>query len=257
MGHRARIDNYRGPTTLGIDVSYHRGSIDWRTVAEKHPEIRFAVVRTGDGARVSRASEPDPLAVANLRGARDARIPVLGTYHYHRGAYSADVQAKVILDVLAEAAVKPAFVAIDIEGKPQNGNSVPRNRLGAWWTEDATGIPTRQVLDEATVLRKLLTEAGLRVLVYTGVAWHWYVAQRGLAESSWKSCPLWTPDYTKKSNRLGQPRLPVDRSGKGAPWKRWTIWQYSSEGRVAGIRGGVDMNLFRGDEDTLIRWARA
>ncbi|MGE3670578.1 MAG: hypothetical protein AB7K71_13010 [Polyangiaceae bacterium] len=83
----------------------------------------------------------------------------------------------------------------------------------------------------------------------------WYVAQRGLPAAAWESCPLWTPDYAKLSMRLRQPRLPVADAATPAPWSEWTIWQYSSAGDVDGIRGDVDMNVFRGDEDALVRWA--
>ncbi|MGE3670579.1 MAG: hypothetical protein AB7K71_13015 [Polyangiaceae bacterium] len=60
MGDRERIDDYQGLTTTGIDVSYHRGRIQWGKVVAKHPEIRFVVVRTGDAARVNSNSTAFP-----------------------------------------------------------------------------------------------------------------------------------------------------------------------------------------------------
>jgi lysozyme len=36
-------------------------------------------------------------------------------------------------------------------------------------------------------------------------------------------------------------------------WKRWDIWQYSDSGKVAGIKGNVDMNEFDGTADELCK----
>jgi nucleoid-associated protein YgaU len=47
--------------------------------------------------------------------------------------------------------------------------------------------------------------------------------------------PLWIAHYTEKP----RPRLP-----KG--WKRWTLWQYTDQGRVSGIGGRCDLDRFRG-----------
>ncbi|MDQ0462525.1 lysozyme [Caulobacter ginsengisoli] len=35
----------------------------------------------------------------------------------------------------------------------------------------------------------------------------------------------------------------------------WTIWQFHNRGRVAGIKGPVDLNLFAGDRAAFDRWA--
>lgn len=34
----------------------------------------------------------------------------------------------------------------------------------------------------------------------------------------------------------------------------WSFWQYSSTGRVPGIRGKVDLNVFAGSADDWARW---
>ena len=46
--------------------------------------------------------------------------------------------------------------------------------------------------------------------------------------------PLWIAHYTKDC-----PRVP-------APWTRWSFWQHSKTGRVPGIRGNVDLNVYQG-----------
>jgi hypothetical protein len=48
--------------------------------------------------------------------------------------------------------------------------------------------------------------------------------------------------------------MPVDAAGLPAPWATWTLWQYSAEGRIAGVPGPLDLNRFRGDELALAAW---
>jgi lysozyme len=36
----------------------------------------------------------------------------------------------------------------------------------------------------------------------------------------------------------------------------WTIWQFHNRGRVAGIQGPVDLNVFKGDRAAFDRWRR-
>ena len=47
------------------------------------------------------------------------------------------------------------------------------------------------------------------------------------------SYPLWVAHYLKKD----RPRIA----------RNWAFWQYSETGRVSGIRGKVDFNVFNGD----------
>ena len=52
----------------------------------------------------------------------------------------------------------------------------------------------------------------------------------------------------------GHPRWP--RSIFGEPDDAWTFWQYADNARLAGIRGAVDLDLFRGsraDFDVVVR----
>ena len=53
-------------------------------------------------------------------------------------------------------------------------------------------------------------------------------------------------------------RFPIDRLwARAIVWKPyplakdWLFWQYSSRGRVSGIKGRVDLNVFRGSQSEL------
>lgn len=260
---RTILDRYNGPTTLAIDVSAHQGTIDWPKVARSEAmldgkpqgRVRLAIVRSGDGVRTRPSSRPDPQAVRNLRGAHEAGLPV-AAYHYIRGDHPAQAQVDVMLEVIAVAGVPIAFVALDLEGRPDNPATHEDEGTGAWQELDDDPRPTTAaVMEGMAEMRRMLEARGHRVVIYTGVAWNFYVAQSSdsavrEAATRWADVPLWTPYYTSGKH----PALPVDAQGKAAPWPEWTLWQYSSEGRVPGIGGSVDLNRFRGDDAQLRAW---
>lgn len=254
---RTVIDRYTGPTTLAIDVSHHQGVIDWPRVAAGEATIdgrsqgraRLAIIRTGDGR------DTDRRAVANLRGAHEAGLPC-AVYHYIRGRWPAEVQVEIAREVIAVAGVPVAWVALDLEGAPA---APGREGSGAWLApQGGPELSTLEVLQVLGAMRRLLEARGHRVVLYTGVAWHWYVAHstdarvRELA-ASWADVELWTPYYTTGA----APGMPVDPQGRAAPWSAWILWQYSSKGRINGTGGDVDLNRFRGDEAELERWLAA
>lgn len=88
-------------------------------------------------------------------------------------------------------------------------------------------------------LRRVEARAGVRPFVYTGA---WFSKPHGLGNvSELGGFPLWLAAY--------QDAMPAPP----APWGAVTIWQHSSTGRVPGIAGDVDLNLFRGTVADLAR----
>jgi lysozyme len=41
------------------------------------------------------------------------------------------------------------------------------------------------------------------------------------------------------------------------PGRRWTFWQYQSDGKVPGIKGNVDKNAFYGSRRQWVRWLKS
>lgn len=237
---------YDGPTTLGIDVSKWQGEIDWAQVAsstarcdgEGVGRVRFVVVRSGDGKDV------DPMAVRNLSGAVAAGLPV-AVYHYLRAKRGLEVQIKIIREVIELAGVPIGFVAIDIEGGPTTRD---RKGTGAW-LDASTGVVALCV----DLLGLALEGDGYRVVIYSGQAWHFHIAQRGISHRA-NRWPLWTASYTSRP----EPKVPMNRDGSPAWDPDWTIWQFAGStrrpGYVGGIQGVVDLNRFRGGLKSLRAW---
>jgi len=262
---RQPIDRYAGPTTLGIDVSAYQPVIDWPLVArsEAHFDgrsvgpVRFAVVRACDGVQTRRDSKPDPWAVRHLQGAHEAGL-LVAAYFFLRAYHGALEQLELVLEVLRVAVVPIGFVAIDVEGRPDDPTTPDTDESsGAWWAPPdmlAAHVDTADVLDDVLELARRIRAEGHRPILYSGVAWHWHVAQRGLAPPLGELGDLWTPFYSRGS----APGMPVDAKGRPAPWPAWRLWQFAGSaalpGSVPGIPGAVDLNRFRGDEDELARW---
>lgn len=84
---------------------------------------------------------------------------------------------------------------------------------------------------------------GIRPIIYTGLP-YW----NNLGNPSWAAdYDLWLAQYRNNVNKLTLPK----------PWTRWTLWQYTDKGPVAGLLGDVDKNYFNGDELAYIAWKNA
>lgn len=261
---RQFLDDYTGPYAYGIDVSAWQGKVAWPSVARSSLQLhehdfgppQFAVVRASDGVRTRRNSIPDPTAVRNLVGAAEAGL-LVGVYHYVRAYHPAEQQVEVVLDVLRTAGVDVGFVALDIEGRPDNASTPEDESDGTWWAPESTQKPvsTGRVIDVMAKMTGAFRGEGHRTIVYTGVAWHWYVAQHKVSmPEELADLELWTPYYTKST----RPKMPVGPKGEPWPWSEWRMWQFAGSkglpGRVNGIEGPVDLNRFRGTVAEMEQW---
>ena len=202
-----------GPTTPGIDVSYHQEAIRWPRVQEAG--IQFAFIRVSDGTAV-----PDPRFVENWAAARRAGIR-RGAYQYFRPDDSATAQADLLLAALAfDPGELPPVLDVETSG----------------------GRSPRQIADKIRVwLARVRDQLHVEPIIYTGPEF-W---RDGVDSADFTTQPLWLAHYTSIC-----PTVP-------APWTRWAFWQYSETGRVPGITGRVDLNVFHGTPDQLDDFARA
>jgi lysozyme len=239
---RKCIDRYDGPVTYGIDVSRWQGKIDWDEVAQDDDEIKFCIVRSGDGR------SRDRNFVANVHGARDAGLRV-GGYRYFRADRDGETQAELDAGMWESAGGfrlgEDIPIVLDIERGSRS--DLP----GGVWEGPGKEVPLDVVAEEALeYLSAMESVFRVRPMVYGGAQLHWWFAQiRPDLGAKFAEYPLWLPSYTRCA------RMPV-KNGKGFPWKQWTIWQWSSNTEIDGIRGGVDCNRFRGDEVALAQFCK-
>jgi len=158
----------------------------------------------------------DPRFGANWSGAKQAGI-LRGAYQFFRPEESAVAQADLMIAALARDPGELAPV-IDVEvtgGRP----------------------PAKLAAAIRTWVERVRARTGREPIVYTSPAfWRDHVGGADLT-----SQPLWLAHYTSEC-----PRIP-------SPWTRWTFWQHSERGRVPGIRRPVDLDVFAGTVDELVR----
>ena len=192
----------------GIDVSGHQDRIDWARV--KADGISFAYIKATEGVGFV-----DPKFGAFAAGAEAAGIPH-GFYHFARpDTHSGTTAQTAVRDAQSEA---DAFLAVAF---PQQGQLLPVLDL------EIGGLRPRLLVQWAKAwLERVTKRAKVRPILYTNPA---FWSQMGNT-TQLGSYRLWIASYG-----LPAPRLP---SG----WKSYTIWQYTSSGRVPGIPGRVDLD---------------
>jgi hypothetical protein len=146
-------DCYSGPTSAGIDVSHHQGTIDWSKVGQSG--LDFAIIRTGFGI-----GEDDRFAF-NWREAGKTNLR-RGTYQYLRMDRDGREQARVMARAIRNAGglrARDLPPAADVEGlepdKPWNANASPEHIAQA----------VTDFMDE--IERQL----GRKPILYTGGYW--------------------------------------------------------------------------------------
>jgi len=196
----------------GIDVSHHQGSIDWAQVCSAG--YRFAFVKASEGVGWT-----DPNFEANMENGREAGL-LMGAYHFARpdlGNSPVD-EAEYFINIaskyLAEGFLRPV---LDLE----RGASLGKDALSEWvhtWME---------------TVRK---ETGIEPILYVNSNY----ANNYLDESLTKYY-LWIAHWT----------YDISVSPNTGIWESWSFWQYSDNGSIPGIAGGVDLDLFNGDMQKL------
>lgn len=188
----------------GIDVSSWQGKPDWTKV--KKSGVEFAILR------IHQKDGSDASFEHNYKGCKANAIPI-GGYKYSYALTSAQAleEAEDTLSVLAGRGLDfPVFY--DLE----------------WNSQRKLGSAAIEKIAETFLNR--IKKAGYKVGVYCNMDWY----QKVLTEKL-RKYDLWIARYPADDNGTIQERLRPD-IGVG--------WQYSSKGKVSGITGNVDMNVF-------------
>jgi len=157
-------------------------------------------------------TDVDPKFAANWAGAGSTKL-VRGAYHF----FDPDV------DALSQANHFIATVRLE-----------PGDLPPALDIEVQEGITTQKIdADIELWLEKVAQAYGVRPIVYSDVSF----IEKNLA-SGFGKYPLWIADYSNSA-----PAAPGD-------WASWTIWQHSQSGKLDGIDGAVDLDVYQGSETT-------
>ena len=200
-----------GSTYSGIDVSSYQGSIDWKQV--KNSGISFAMLRILSGTMTSLSV--DSKFNDNIKGATDNGISVgVYRYGYAMNVKEAQQEAKMVVDTLKKSGYRISFpVAYDVEDANTQGTLAPS-----------------KLADIINAFKVVIENNGYKFMIYSGQYW----LESKLDMTRFAGDDIWVARWRDNTPDLGH-----GYKGLG----NVTIWQYSSEGKVPGISGNVDMDI--------------
>jgi lysozyme len=212
-----------GGQLMGIDVSRFQGEIGWQLVADDG--VQFAFVQASRGSGDDCAVRPKRCGVdryypSNYLNATEVGIPVGA---YHRAFVGGDTRKRVKADSREEADLFVSQV-----GELRGGDLLPALDVEAPFAGLGAGKLRVWV---RTWLGRVRAALGARPIIYTSPA-SW-AATGNTTEFALAGHPLWIANWG-----VSQPTVPAANwGGRG-----WTVWQYTSSGKVNGIEGRVDLD---------------
>ncbi|HSK81019.1 MAG TPA: GH25 family lysozyme [Thermoanaerobaculia bacterium] len=202
----------------GLDVSHYQETVQWAQVAQKG--YKFAFIKATEGCAWT-----DPKFHTNWNGAKAASL-MRGAYHYYEPGRDPQQQAEHFLSTVWPEGGQPLLATGDLPPVLD--------------VETTGGRSAEEVVREIHRWLSLVQQRTLRVpILYTNRDF-W----DGLGTSQFGGYPLWVAEY----GVAAPSPLP-------AGWRQWSFWQFSQTGRIGGIRGEVDLDLFRGSLQDLQQMA--
>ena len=192
----------------GIDVSAFQGDIDWQQVKESG--IRFAIIRLGYRGYETGKLVEDEYAEKNLKGATEAGLPI-GAYFFSQALNTKEVDQEIefMLKTLGDYPLDMPII-LDWEIPTQDSRTAK--------------MDARTLTDLQLHFCKTMEEKGYVPMVY----FNWNMSKNLLYLNELEKYPFWLALY--------QDRMTY-------PWAV-EMWQYTDKGRVPGIQGNVDINVY-------------
>ena len=205
--------------SLGIDVSYFNGEIDWNKV--KAQGIDFAIIRVAGrtwGSGILFEDSNSYKQVENggeyLQQAKAAGLKV-GVYVYSSAINTNEAveEASLALDILNGTALDlPVYIDMEYSGDYPNGR--------------ADKLTAQQRFEIVEAFCTTVKSGGYTPGVYAG---QYYFENGALNFSQVSKYNVWLASYTRDQ------KLPS--------FSGYNMWQFTSAGTVNGISGNVDLNV--------------
>lgn len=197
-----------GRSVLGIDVSAHQQQIDWQAVADAG--VEFVMIRAGYRGYETGQLQEDVCAQRNYAGARQAGL-LVGAYFFSQAVSPAEAREEAIF-----------FLQIIRDWQLDMPAVYDWEHMG----EDSRGAraDARTVTECTRTFCQTVEAAGYVPMVY----FNRHHAMDYLYLEELTEYPFWLALY---SDRMTYPY-------------RVEMWQYTEEGKVPGIEGFVDINLW-------------
>ena len=208
-----RLDYTGGYYTRGIDVSGHKGEIDWNAVAADN--VDFVIVRAGNrlyGKDSSGAVLEDSWFDKNMQGAIAAGLDV-GAYFFSNAITLEEAveEADLLISKLEPYRQYVTYPVV-CDWEYLGGNK-----------SRAYGVDAKIITDCIDAFCQRVAAAGYQPMFY----FNDYCGYVKMDLSKLTQYPFWYAEYADTPDFRYQ----------------FQMWQYSSKGKVAGIGSDVDMNL--------------
>lgn len=196
----------------GIDVAKWNGGINWLKV--KNAGVEFVILKV-----IDKKCSKEEAFERNYAGASAQGIPVdVYNYSYATTVEKAKSDADVVVSIIKARNVKTVW--LDVEDSCQQG-------LGS------------MLADIVNAYKEIIAGAGFGFGVYTGLSFYnsYIKPHAGTLD-----CPFWIARYPV-STTMEFSRNPSENK---KPVISHTLngWQYTSNGRVDGITGSVDLSIW-------------
>lgn len=206
-----------------IDVSYVQKSVNWDKV--KAAGISGAIIRCGFRGAGSAKLTEDDMFQKHMKGAHDAGVPI-GIYFFTAAVSAAEgkAEAQYAIKLYKKFGYPLSFpIAIDTENvfwyeKDKNGKKKKcKGRANS-------GVLSKAKRTEAIkAFCEEIERQGYEPMIYASLSW--FEDQLDLSKLPYK---VWVAQYNSKCDYKGE----------------YVLWQYSSEGKVDGIKSNVDLNKY-------------
>jgi lysozyme len=202
----------KGYELHGIDVSRYQDIIDWNYL-ESFTNTRKSVKISFAFIKATEGrSIQDPCFKTNWENIGKTGI-VRGAYHYFIPTRSASEQAQnFIANVTLDKGDLPPVLDVEVVGK--FGAAKLRDNIKIWMD----------------IVEK---HYGMKPIIYSYIDFYekYIYVDRKLREY-----PLWVAHYNRKKIEINEP---------------WLFWQHNDNGKIQGVEGKVDFNVFNGNMDKL------
>ena len=190
----------------GIDISHHQGKINWQKLKDKGL-IDGYPIRFVMIKATEGASRIDANFRSNFHNAREYGF-TRGAYHFYSVHSPAKAQAEFFIrHVKLENGDLPPV--LDVEHKPQGQTDEEfRESIQLW-------------------LNMVEFHYGVKPIIYT----YYKFKTRYLDDDVFDQYPYWIAHYYVEK---------VEYQGE------WKFWQHTDAGRLPGIKGDVDFNIYNG-----------
>ena len=198
--------------TLGIDVSFYNGSINWNDL--KNYGIDFALIRLGGRGWGTGALYKDDFFFEYLNGVKRAGLKV-GVYFYSAATNTTEAinEARLVIKALCGIGLDlPVFFDTEFSGDYPSGRS------------DKLSIAQRMEITNAFC--REIEESGYEAGIYSGESF----LTINLSNRDLQKYSIWLASYTENCS------LPMYKG-------KYDIWQFTDRAKVPGVSGNVDLNV--------------